>query len=213
MISSDDNETWLECKDCHDEFNKLIDGRCYTCDLKFKNKISDNSYLKKTFENFKMTKNNEEAFHKAVDFVSNDKGLYMWGSRGLGKTHLAYAAYNNLRAFRKNVILITVPDLLLELRSTFDNPREMSEREVVERYSTPDYLILDDMGAEKVTDFTVQAIYLIIDRREKAGNRKLLITSEKPIGDIAENLDDRISSRICGMCEIVGIKGKDRRVE
>ena len=73
------------------------------------------------------------------------------------------------------------------------------------------HLALDDIGSEKATDWALQMLYLLIDRRYSQ-MLKTIITSNLTLDQIADRLDDRISSRIAGMCKIVSIKGKDRRL-
>ena len=72
-------------------------------------------------------------------------------------------------------------------------------------------LILDDMGAEKTSEWSIQTLYSIIDRRYR-DEKQTLITSNLTLDEIAEKVGDRIASRIAGMCKVVEIKGKDRRI-
>jgi DNA replication protein DnaC len=50
---------------------------------------------------------------------------------------------------------ITVPNLLLELRGSFKDKSESTEQDIVHEYSTVDMLILDDLGAEKSSEFSI----------------------------------------------------------
>jgi len=71
-------------------------------------------------------------------------------------------------------------------------------------------LAIDDLGAEKLTEWVGQIIYFVINEREQ---RELttLITSNFSLDEIDEQIDSRISSRIAGMCNILVFKGEDRR--
>lgn len=155
--------------------------------------------------------------------VGREKGFFLHGGCGIGKTHLAVAlmraeilAIEPVQEYKHWTIkeeqipfFISVPDLLLQIRSTFNG--NGSEMELVERYSGMEKLILDDLGAEKSTEWVLQTLYTIIDRR----NREMLwttITSNLSIADIARKLDDRIASRIAEMCTIQELQGKDRRL-
>ena len=75
-----------------------------------------------------------------------------------------------------------------------------------------DALFLDDLGAEKLTDFVRQITYYILNEREQ---HQLLtvITSNFSIKDLDKQIDSRISSRIAGMCEILKFTGKDQRLK
>jgi len=72
-------------------------------------------------------------------------------------------------------------------------------------------LLLDDIGAEKASEWVKQTLYLIIDNRY--GNmKKTFITSNLTLNQISNQLDDRISSRIAGMSNTIRMQGKDRRL-
>ena len=77
------------------------------------------------------------------------------------------------------------------------------------------FLLLDDLGAEKVSDFTLQTLYDLLDRRY-GECLETLITSNLTLGQLAEHYGlhgDRLASRIAGMGTTLAIKGKDRRWE
>jgi DNA replication protein DnaC len=106
---------------------------------------------------------------------------------------------------------ITVPNLLLELRGSFKDKAESTEQDIVQEYSTVDMLILDDLGAEKSSEFSIQSLYLIIDHRYSE-MRDTIITSNLSLREISEKVGDRIASRIAGMCRVIELKGRDRRL-
>jgi DNA replication protein DnaC len=104
-----------------------------------------------------------------------------------------------------------MPELLLKLRGTFKNSSESDESEIIKTYSEAKILYLDDLGVEKVSDWALQTIYLIIDRRYSEMLRTI-ISSNLSLDQLADRLDDRIASRIAGMCEVIKMTGKDRRL-
>lgn len=72
--------------------------------------------------------------------------------------------------------------------------------------------ILDDIGVEKVTEFVEEFMYLFINKQyEKVF--PVVITSNLPLSQLAEKIGDRVVSRIKEMCEIVELKGEDRRLK
>lgn len=170
-----------------------------------------------------------------------EDGLFLTGDRGTGKTHLAVALMRdciltmqpeienddeNTPADRIKARLpwkprfVSIPELLLQIRATFgktpnaswqmEAPEE-TEEQIIGKYSTVPFLVMDDMGVEKTSDWSMQTLYTIIDRRYRE-MRKTIITSNLTLDEIARKLDDRISSRIAGMCRVVPLKGKDRRI-
>lgn len=137
-------------------------------------------------------------------------GLFLCGPAGTGKTHLAVAAMHALPR-RRGERFITVPELLVGLRNSFRDGERVSEIDIIDRYASAPLLILDDLGAEKSTEFAIQSLYIIIDRRY-AGMLRTIITSNLTLDEIAEKVGDRIASRIAGMCQVITMRGEDRRL-
>ncbi len=152
------------------------------------------------------------------------EGAFLTGSRGVGKTHLAAALMREamlaakpvkyLDAYRidlhKLPRFVSVPELLLEIRDTY-NGNGVSEKEVIDKYSWVDVLVLDDLGVEKPSKWVLQTLYIIIDRRYREDLRTIM-TSKLGIEEVEDKLDDRIASRIAGMCKVRILQGRDRRV-
>jgi DNA replication protein DnaC len=142
--------------------------------------------------------------------------LYITGVRGTGKTHLAASIVREYvlgrRPYVSNVAWISVPDLLLKIRATFRDRSEQSESGIIEEYSDCRLLVLDDMGVEKTSEWSLQTLYTIIDRRYRE-ERQTIITSNLSLDELAERLDDRIASRLSELCRVVVLTGPDRRTQ
>lgn len=148
-------------------------------------------------------------------------GFFITGDRGVGKTHLAVALLKDsikdvrelndfVTPISRSSLFVSVPELLMELRWSYSGQGE-AERGVLVRYTSADTLVLDDLGAEKASEWVLQMLYIIIDRRYR-DFKKTIITSNLSLDEISERLGDRIASRIAGMCTIVRMDGEDRRV-
>lgn len=154
-----------------------------------------------------------------VTAKEDNRSLFITGSFGAGKTHHAISVMKNyidnlpnscfVQPFSKLPIFITVPDLLLTIRSVFS--LQKCEEEIVDKYSNTPLLVLDDLGAEKTTDFSLQTLYIILNRRYNE-QLQTIITSNLTLDEVKDRLGDRIASRIAGMCSVLKIVGKDRRL-
>ncbi len=141
------------------------------------------------------------------------RGIYLHGEVGTGKTHIVNALHSGARdTIGVRCVLWNTTELLRALRADFDlKPIDKShvDQNLLEFKGL---LILDDLGAEKMTDWVAETFYLILNKRY---NEMLptIITSNLPVSALAEKVGDRVASRIVEMCDIVELKGGDRRFE
>lgn len=128
-------------------------------------------------------------------------GLFFTGPVGSGKTYLACCIANSLLAQNKTLLFIVVPDLLDQIKATYDTNRTntVTEIELLETAREVPLLILDDLGAHNYTDWTRNKIFSIINYRL---NYLLptIITSNINLEDLDEYLGERTTSRIFQMC-------------
>lgn len=148
------------------------------------------------------------------------QSVYVHGPVGSGKTWALAAVMRDELVKRRNAggptvtwpRFTTAPRFLMELRSTFNRGAGENELELVEKYSAiPGKLFLDDLGAEQTTEWSRQHLYILLDGRW-AEHRPTLISGNLPLDDLARRLDDRIASRIAGMCRVIELTGRDRRL-
>lgn len=141
-----------------------------------------------------------------------EKGLYLHGAVGAGKTHIAYAIkkqWDELNPYHPAQFW-NVTELIHEIKMDFDRFEKVYAAERL--LQSDSLLILDDIGAEKTTEFVAETLYLIVnDRYEKM--RPIIFTSNLPIGELAAKVGDRTASRIVEMCDIVNLEGGDRRIQ
>ncbi|MEX2053049.1 MAG: ATP-binding protein [Candidatus Paceibacterota bacterium] len=138
------------------------------------------------------------------------QGLYIHGKVGTGKTHIAYALYRF--PVSEGARFWNTTELLKEIREDFG--RSVGERREVDEslMEHRNVLFLDDMGAEKISDWVLETFYLIINRYY---NEKLPIvfTSNCTIRELADKVGNRIASRIVEMCHVIELPGTDRRLK
>lgn len=179
-------------------------------------------YRDKSLENFDDKSVSLSFKQQASKVFSSGKSLALLGNCGVGKTHLAVAMLNiwceqnkHLKqdfdsASRYFAYFLPSNEFFMELKSTFDL-KDKSELDIIADYGNRPLLIFDDLGSEKVTDWSRQVFYTLIDYRYRE-MKQTIITSNLTLNEIAEKFDDRIPSRLCEMGEVITLKGEDRRL-
>lgn len=154
----------------------------------------------------------QEFCHNVID-NPHEIGLLFSGSVGSGKTFLAAAIANVLIEQQTKLLFLVVPDLLDELRATFDSKSETSEFDLLDIARTIPVLILDDLGAHNYTDWTRNRLYSILNYRT---NEQLptIITTNLSFDEIETFLGERTCSRLLQMCRIFRLStDKDIRMQ
>lgn len=138
------------------------------------------------------------------------KGLFITGNTGVGKTYALYAIRNHLKKF--NVSCGDIEnwvEVLFELKERMNSG---SLRSTVNSLTSDRVVFLDDLGAEKQTEWGQEMLYLIINRIYLKGTPLFLTTNLTP-EQFSERYGDRLVSRILEICEMVDIKGEDKRTQ
>jgi len=138
--------------------------------------------------------------------------LFLHGKAGVGKTVLACSLAKLYIRQGYEVKFISYPAFIMDLQGMFLYKDADAYGYAKEVACFKGELIIDDLGAVKLTDFVRQITYYIINEREMKC-LPTIITSNFGLNEIDEMIDSRISSRISGMCEVLQIKGKDRRLK
>lgn len=143
-----------------------------------------------------------------------EQSVFITGISGVGKTVLmAGIAKGILRDKKGKVKWISYPGFIMKLQNLYKGNYDRTPFEVAEEVATfSGTLCIDDIGAEKITAFVQQITYYIINYREQE-MLHTIITSNFSLQQIDEQIDTRISSRLAGMCKIIKLTGKDRRLE
>lgn len=183
-------------------------------------------FLSRTFENFQRdTAGRTKAYRAAKEYAdnfaahrANGDGLYIEGTFGTGKTHLAAAIAIQLMEQGHSVIFRTADDLLREIKATFDDSGR-EEQKVMDRLKKCDLLVIDDIGKEQATDWSTAQLYAIINDRYESQkplvittnfNENDLIAVESPKG-VGEHRIRAILSRLHEICGLMTMNWQDWR--
>jgi DNA replication protein DnaC len=143
--------------------------------------------------------------------------LVLTGRIGTGKTHQAYGALRRIAQAgprRFEMIATTAPDLYGRLRP---GGSEKGAEFELKRLGSIQHLLIDDLGTEKLSDFTEEATYRIVNERYNEC-LPLIVTTNLPVRaatagdpDLVSRLGDRLASRLAETARIVTFTGNDRR--
>lgn len=202
-----------ECKECGNEYSRSYCDFCRRGKkwdpTKYKIKLSPR--IQKDLKHIEI-----EVEPNELIFLRSGGGLFLTGAIGCGKT--LYAINVLLASLRLTFIkqqgprvhkFITVSDLLEEIRKSFDGE---SEKDPVGFYSEVDFLILDDLGMEKITEWSLEKLFQIINYRYEF-LKPTVITSNLSLQQLSAKIGDRIPSRITQMSMTKKFKEIDYRLK
>lgn len=143
--------------------------------------------------------------------VQEEKSIYMSGSYGIGKTHLAYATAEAVKDKGFTVVFISVPKLWRKVKSTYNDESNVTEDQLFSLLEDVDLLVLDDLGAERNTDWNGERLFDLIDSRVGKNN---IITSNLSANELMARYGEREGSRILDEeTHVVEINGDNHRIK
>ena len=146
----------------------------------------------------------------AEEFDHNSESLMLFGNAGLGKTHAALAIAGIVLQKDFDVIYVSSPDFFGKLENARFDSSEDAET-LLRTASAADLLILDDLGAEFSTNFSVSVIYNIINSRLVEG-KPTIISSNLTAKELEARYSPRVVSRIMGGYYTIPFLGNDIRI-
>jgi len=144
------------------------------------NKAATLAYMHKTMDD-----------HKA--YALQPTGwIVIQGDPGTGKTHLAYATAIAALTNGLAVYINTINDMLEDLRAAYSSDMFDDRLGFLKRV---ELLMIDDLGAQRVTDWASDTLYQIINYRY-SNNLPLLVTTNVNIGSKDCGIEERVRSRL-----------------
>ena len=162
------------------------------------------------------------AWRKATAFVDAfpivDRGLLFYGPHGVGKTHLAVGILKAcVRQKGARAFFFETRELLRVVRDTYNRSVEETEMEVLKPLLDADLLVLDDVGAERTSEWVQETLGLVVNTRYNSRRPTILTSNLLDLSDSTDprafifQLGARTRSRLIEMCDWVEIQGADMR--
>jgi len=224
----------MACEQCHDSswVIEVVDGveRVRRCDC-WRTTLSAHQleharipqrYRHCELTNFEQnTDSLREAHRRARAFVEAfpvvDRGLLLRGRHGVGKTHLAVAILKTvIRQKRARGYFYETRELLKLVRDSFASG-DVSEMDVLRPVLDADLLVLDDLGAEKTSEWVQETLGLVVNTRYSERRPTVFTTnlanstSLEDLQSMRAQLGERTRSRLLEMCWDVEMDGPDVR--
>ena len=146
----------------------------------------------------------------------------IYGASGVGKTFSTINLIHRIAYDEKEIwkvpkmVFANMPKLLIQIRNSFSNKaneNDLSELQIIDSLTKKvDCLILDDLGSEKISEWTLQTLYVIINECENEGIQ-LIITTNYTAEELTEKISERVVNRIMGLCRPINMKGENKRAK
>lgn len=130
-------------------------------------------------------------FIKEYDYGKNSKGLYLHGNFGCGKTYILSACFNEMKKRGFSTKIIYLPDLLRTIKGDFE-----AMNDIMDELCQVDLLLIDDIGAEKVTDWGRDEILGTILQYRMNEHKTTFFTSNFNIRELEEHLSNKGADKI-----------------
>jgi len=163
-----------------------------------------------------------EAYRRAVAFIEAfpvvDRGLLLYGKHGVGKTHLAVAILKAaIRGKGARGYFFETRELLRLVRDTYNRSVDETEMDVLAPVLKADLLVLDDLGAERSSEWVQETLGLVVNTRYNERRATIFTSNLTDPADSTEpnsfifQLGARTRSRLAEMCHWVEMRGVDVR--
>jgi DNA replication protein DnaC len=210
FVVDEDTNTASDCK-CRPQRIALSKARSLSA-------VIPKRYSDVAFDRPPVTDINREVVKATRRFVEEidarldaGRGLWFMGPVGTGKTTLAMLVSKAALNAGRSVAIYSLPRLLNEIRDT--HRAERSHVDLLDRLTSVDLLHIDDVGAERTTDWVLEELYSIVNARYENERSIVLTTNILDREALCEQISERTVSRLTEMCDELPLLGHDRRMD
>ena len=176
--------------------------------------MMDSKYRDASFDRYEVTEENRKVKAACEQYVRNfdkmydrNQGILFYGGVGTGKSYTAACIANALLSRKVTVIMTSFVKIMQALATT-------EEGELLTRLNSAKLLILDDLGAERKTEYALEKVYNVIDSRSRA-SKPMILTTNLKIGEMMDTADigyRRVYDRIFETCYPLEVPGQSFRI-
>lgn len=194
------------CPECGDTGWVVRDRGAVSCKCQVEKRIR--AALPERYHSARLSDFSQATVQQAVTWLGDrGDGLLLVGPAGTGKTHLAAALTRACMEVGQPVMFRRAAELYQAIRESYD--QSFAEGTVLNEYAAVRLLVLDDLGAGALTDFERRYALEVLDKRLNA-LRPTVVTTNWPLKEIRERMDERIASRLSSF-KLLAFTGKDKR--
>lgn len=176
--------------------------------------MMDAKFKEASFASYERTAESEKVYKLATRYAERfpemydrNQGLLFYGTVGTGKSYTAACIANALMDRATSCVMTSFVKILQDIRFTEDEAHYMSS------LNRPKLLIIDDLGAERSTDYALEKVYNVVDSRVRS-NKPMILTTNLTLKEMMDSGDiryQRIYDRILEVCFPVEMSWKSFR--